>query len=144
GDLSAALAAITESATVEEATGIRVAPYGALICSAWRGQTRETEQLIETTVAGATSRGEGIGIAVCDYAHAVVSNGLGHYEDAYVAARSASDHREFIVENWGLSELIEAATRTGRTDVAADALTRLAAKSQAAGTPWALGIEARS
>src|SRR5262249_32144028 len=118
--------------------------YGALICNAWRGQTRETLQLIDSTVRGATLRGEGIGIAVCEYARAVMSNGLGQYEAAYTAATSASEHREFIVENWGLSELIEAPSRTGRTEVATDALPRLASKSRAAATSWALGVEARS
>ena len=34
--------------------------------------------------------------------------------------------------------------RTGRTDLATDALDRLATKAQATGTDWALGIEARS
>src|SRR5262249_36779095 len=95
GDFAGALSAIAETATAEEATGIRAAPYGALICSAWRGQARESQQLIESTVRAATSRGEGIGIAVCEYARAVVSNGVGHYEDAYIAAQSASEHHEF-------------------------------------------------
>ena len=49
-----------------------------------------------------------------------------------------------VVENWGLSELIEAAARTGRSDLATPALDRLAVKASAAGTAWALGIEARS
>jgi hypothetical protein len=49
-----------------------------------------------------------------------------------------------VGENWGLSELIEPATRTGRTDLATDALNRLARKARATRTEWALGIEARS
>jgi DNA-binding CsgD family transcriptional regulator len=43
-----------------------------------------------------------------------------------------------------LSELVEPATRTGRTDLATDALERLAMKARATGTAWALGIESRS
>ena len=46
---------------------------------------------------------------------------------------------KIVAENWGLNELIEAATRTGRTDLARDALSRLARKTRAAGTGWALG-----
>jgi ATP/maltotriose-dependent transcriptional regulator MalT len=69
---------------------------------------------------------------------------LGHYEEAVAAARSASEYQEVVAENWGLSELIEPAVRTGRTDLATDALHRLANKTQATGTHWALGIEARS
>jgi ATP/maltotriose-dependent transcriptional regulator MalT len=69
---------------------------------------------------------------------------LGHYEEAVAAARSASEYQEVVAENWGLSELIEPAVRTGRTDLATDALHRLANKTQATGTHWALGVEARS
>jgi DNA-binding CsgD family transcriptional regulator len=115
-----------------------------LICAAWRGQSREALQLIETTVREAGARGEGIGLAVGEYARAVLCNGQGQYEAAFSAARSASEHRELVVENWGLSELIEAATRTGRTDLATNALDRLHVKARATGTGWALGIEARS
>jgi DNA-binding CsgD family transcriptional regulator len=144
GDLAGAAATVSETASVEEATGIRSAPYGALIVSAWRGRPRETAELIETTEREAGARGEGIGLAVGAYARAVLSNGLGHYEDALAAAVSASEHREIVAENWGLSELVEPATRCGRPDLGAVALDRLATKAQAAGTDWARGIEARA
>jgi len=45
---------------------------------------------------------------------------------------------------WALPELIEAASRTGQTQVAADALDRLAAATSVSQTDWALGIHARS
>jgi DNA-binding CsgD family transcriptional regulator len=48
------------------------------------------------------------------------------------------------VENWALGEVIEAAVRSGQTDRAQGALERLGEKARAAGTDWALGIEARS
>lgn len=43
-----------------------------------------------------------------------------------------------------LLELIEAAARSGDTQVASDALNRLAETTRAAGTDFGLGIEARS
>jgi ATP/maltotriose-dependent transcriptional regulator MalT len=61
-----------------------------------------------------------------------------------VAAAAASGYREVVAENWGLSELIEPAMRTGRTGLAEEPLTRLARKARATGTDWARGIEARS
>ena len=115
-----------------------------MILSAWRGRPRETTDLIETTEREAGARGEGIGLAISAYARAVLCNGLGQYEEALAAAASASEHREVVAENWGLSELVEPATRCGRTDLATDALERLAAKAQATRTDWALGIEARA
>ncbi len=81
---------------------------------------------------------------MCEYARAVLCNSSGQYEQALVAARSASESQEVVAENWGLSELIEAATRTGRTGLAAEALKRLARKARATGTDWALGVEARA
>jgi DNA-binding CsgD family transcriptional regulator len=144
GDLADAAATVSETESVQEATGIRSAPYGALIVSAWRGGAPETRDLIETTERDAEVRGEGIGLAISAYARAVLCNGLGLYEEALAAAVAASEHREVVAENWGLSELTEPATRCGRTDLATDAMNRLAAKAQATRTDWALGIEARA
>ncbi len=144
GDLAAARALVLETASVEEATGIRSAPYGALILSAWRGSRQETTDLIERTEREAGARGEGIGLAISAYARAVLCNGLGQYEEALAAATSASEHREVVAENWGLSELVEPATRCGRIDLATDALERLTAKARATRTDWALGVEARA
>jgi DNA-binding CsgD family transcriptional regulator len=125
-------------------TGIRAAPYGALILSAWRGTPDETTELIDATERDARARGEGIGLAISAYARAVLSNGLGLYDQALAAAVTASEYREVVAENWGLSELIEPATRCGRIDLATHAMNRLATKAQAAGTDWALGVQARS
>ena len=144
GELSAAASAVADTDWVQEATGISSAPYGAMILGAWQGRPRETRKLIEMTHREAGSRGEGIGVAISEYARAVLCNGLGQYEEALVAACSTSEHQEVVGENWGLSELIEPAVRVGRTDLATDALDRLARKARATRTEWALGVEARS
>lgn len=84
-------------------------------------------------------------MTVAQWTTALLYNGLGRYEDALVAAEQASeDPRELHASNCGLIELIEAAARTGRFERAADALDRLAEMTQASGTCWALGVEARS
>jgi len=145
GDLIAAAALVEESRSVHEAAGIAEAPYGALILTGWRGQASEARELIEVTIGEATARGEGVGVAICEYSHAVLCNGLGQYDEALAAARGAcADPREMVAHNWGMTELIESAARTGRTDLAAEALQRLTMKAQACRTHWALGIEARS
>ena len=60
------------------------------------------------------------------------------------AQRSTEYLGEMITPPWPAVELIEAAARSGRGEVAADALRRLAEITSASGTDWALGIEARS
>jgi ATP/maltotriose-dependent transcriptional regulator MalT len=45
---------------------------------------------------------------------------------------------------WSLPELVEAAARKGDTELARDALTRLAETTEPCATDWALGIEVRS
>jgi DNA-binding CsgD family transcriptional regulator len=72
-------------------------------------------------------------------------NGLGRYAEALAAATKASDDTpELFVAMWALSELIEAASRTGDDEVAADALVRLGEQTRGCDSDWALGIEARS
>jgi DNA-binding CsgD family transcriptional regulator len=113
--------------------------------AAWRGREGEAGDLIEASMREVVPRGEGIGVTVTQWASALLSNGLGKYQDALVAARQAGEHpQELGVANWGLTELVEAAARSGVTELAADALERLSAMTRASGTDWALGIEARS
>jgi len=90
------------------------------------------------------SRHEGVGIGVAQWAVALLENGFGHYQDALVVAEQAAEQREEVASTkWALVELIEAAARSG-SDAGADALRALTVMTQASGTDWALGLEARS
>jgi DNA-binding CsgD family transcriptional regulator len=79
-----------------------------------------------------------------DSARAVLFNGLARYDEALAAAAAACAHDGLGLYALGLVELIEAAARTGQPDVAVPALDRLAERTRASATDWALGIEARS
>ncbi|MFI6058322.1 ATP-binding protein [Streptomyces sp. NPDC051286] len=145
GELETAASLAAESRSVHQAAGIAEAPYGALVLTAWRGQVRECQELVAATLGEARARGEGIGVAICEYARAVLYNSLGQYDEAFKAALSAcADPTEMVAHNWGMPELIESAVRTGNTDLAELTLDRLTAKAQACRTDWALGIESRS
>ncbi len=146
GELTEASLLIGELQAAQEATGIRLAPYAALGVAARRGRHAEAAALIEATVREVSERGEGRGILFADWASALLSNSLGHYQEAMTAAQSAISSPELAaaIPRWALVELIEAATRSGRNDIAADALGRLAVDTSASGTDWALGLEARS
>ena len=145
GELAAAASLVEESRSVHEAAGIAEAPYGALVLTAWQGHARDGRELIDVAIGEASARGEGVGVAICEYSHAVLCNGLGQYEEALAAACGAcADPTEMVAHNWGMVELIESAVRTGRTDLAGEALQRLTTKAQACRTHWALGVAARS
>ncbi len=145
GHFTAAAQLIAEADAVAEAIGTRVAPYGALVLAALRGQESESSSLIGATIEEATLGGQGTAVQYAYWARAVVMNGLGRYEEALAAAIEASDDTpELFVSMWTLSELIEAATRTANTELAATALTRLDEHTRASDAEWALGIAARA
>jgi DNA-binding CsgD family transcriptional regulator len=79
------------------------------------------------------------------WATAVLSNGLGRYDEALAAAEQGGKYPDELgVATWSMVELIEAAARTGCPERAAGALQRVSSAAAASGTDWALGIEARS
>ncbi|WP_433297261.1 ATP-binding protein [Pseudonocardia sp. CA-142604] len=145
GDPEAAASVVDEARAVREATGSERPLYEVMVLGSWQGREEYALPLIEASMTDVVSRGEGIGASVAQWASALLLNGLGRYEEALIPARAAGDcPQELAAANWGLVELIESAARSGATDVAADALERLSAMTQASGTDWALGVESRS
>jgi DNA-binding CsgD family transcriptional regulator len=144
GDFLAAAALVAEVDTVCEATGSYAAPFTAMMLAALRGRHAEASRLIEATIAEATAGGQGIAVAYAHWTAAILANGLGQYADALAAASQASeDTATLYISMWALPELIEAAVRSGNEAVAAAALERLADFTQAGGTDFGLGIQAR-
>ncbi|GLZ48854.1 LuxR family transcriptional regulator [Actinomycetospora sp. NBRC 106375] len=145
GDLRRAASLAAEAGAVTEATGTRHAPYGALLVAGMRGREAEAVPLIEGTVREATAGGQGIAVQYARWSQAILGNGLGRYDEALVAAQDASeDTPELFVSTWCVSELVEAAVRCGRPDRAHDGLERLVEATEASGSDWALGMQARS
>jgi DNA-binding CsgD family transcriptional regulator/tetratricopeptide (TPR) repeat protein len=143
GELEQGAALVAEAQAVADATGSQLGPYGALGVAAWRGREAEATKLIQATMDGVTSRGEGRGIT-SQYAAALLYNGLGHYDKALTAAELVCEYDDIGVLGWSLTELVEAAVRSGQPARASDALKRLSETTRASGTDWALGAEARS
>jgi DNA-binding CsgD family transcriptional regulator len=145
GDLEAAASLVAEAEAVVEATGSQLAPQGAIALAAWRGREAEASALIQASRQDVERRGEGLWLIATDWASAVLFNGLGRYEDALAAAeQAAEDPHELGLSTWVPTEIIEAAVRSGDPERAAGPLRRLQEISRAAGTDWALGVEARS
>jgi DNA-binding CsgD family transcriptional regulator/tetratricopeptide (TPR) repeat protein len=145
GDFAAAAALIAETAAVCAATGAHAAPFAAMLTASLRGDHAEAARLIEATIADAEATSQGIAATCAHWAAAVLNNGLGRYADALAAARYASQETPALyMAMWALPELVEAAARCGESQLAAEALERLAATTRPGGTDLGLGIEARS
>ncbi len=146
GDLPAAAVMLDAANAVTESTGIPSAPYGALLLAAWQGRESEVVALVQASTAEALSRREGFGLIITGFAEAMLGNSLRRYGEAARAAEIARGYPAAMgVEPWGvLVELVEGATRSGQSARASDAFRELAVTTQASGSDWALGIEARS
>ena len=145
GNLAGAGRLVDQVQVVTDASDIRRFPHAALALEAFRGDERQARQLIETTSKESIARGEGLAATVSSWARAVLCNGRGQYEEAFLAARAAiSDPNDFWYWGWSAVELIEAASRTDRAAEARPVLERLGESTDASGTEWALGVHARS
>ena len=145
GDFAAAAALIAETDAACAATGARSAPFAAMLTASLRGDHAEAAPLIEVTIAEAEARGQGIAATSAHWAAAILNNGLGRYQEALAAAQYASQETPpLYMSMWALPELVEAAARCNNSQLAADALERLAETTRPGGTDFGLGIEARS
>jgi DNA-binding CsgD family transcriptional regulator len=155
GELTAAEALHQELQTVTQelqaATDVigsslfQYVPYVAITLAAFRGDQTALTQLTEATTQVAMTQGEGGPLTWVETMNAMLNNGLGHYGDAITVAHRAAGQPGFAdPSQWAAAELVEAAVRSGATDIATDALRRLMETTSACSTDWALGVEARS
>jgi DNA-binding CsgD family transcriptional regulator len=144
GTLEAAAELLDEAGAIADATGTAPIVFARLLLAGFRGDEAQASALIEASEPTAIARGEGVVLTFGEYARAILHNGLGHYQAALGPAQSASAQGELMLSVWSLPEVVEAATRCGRTELAAGALERLRERTQAAGSELALGLEARS
>jgi DNA-binding CsgD family transcriptional regulator len=144
GEFAAAASLVEEVAAAGAASGAQTPPYGAVALAAWRGREAEATEIFDRSRKALAADGEGVGITFVEWMTAVLYNGLGRYEQAHVAARSASDHPRDLWSAMYLHELVEAAARSGNRASALAALQELSEITRVSGTDWALGLEARS
>jgi DNA-binding CsgD family transcriptional regulator len=166
GELNAGAALSQELQAVTEATGANFGPHAALIVAAMRGRPDQVTSLIDAARSDLNQRGEGYGMTTAYLASALANNGAGNYQAALhsasglealniqtPASSSADFPRDHRQSSWLLArlsmvafltvEVVEAAARCGRRDIAADALGELAEVTTGSGTDWGCGVEAR-
>ncbi|WP_435862919.1 helix-turn-helix transcriptional regulator [Streptomyces phaeochromogenes] len=144
GEFATASALIDEADAITRATGN--APQGctSLMLVAWRDDERQAMKLIDAGIRTATAKGEGRALGQAGYFTSVLYNGLARYDVALDHAQRACEYEDMGCFGWYLAESVEAGVRSGNRDAAVAALARLVETTDAAGTDWALGIQARS
>jgi DNA-binding CsgD family transcriptional regulator len=143
GRLTDAAALVEEDRMVADITGNPPIGYAAMLLAALRG-TDAASRLITAARDEALALGEGRTVNFAGYATALLNNGLGRHDIAVQAAREVFD-RDVVAgyQMMVVSELAEAASRTGDTDLVVAAVHRMSERARATPTHWALGIEAR-
>ena len=116
---------------MSEATGSNLATYGAIGLAAWQGREDEVRRLVDATMSEAVARGEGIGVTVTHWASALLSNGLGRYEDALAAAREAAKYQQELERAELGLDRVDRGSRAERCDRAGDRRTRAALRDDA-------------
>lgn len=144
GEFARATELAAEGDAITRATEAAPLRYAQLLLAAWRGGRAEVAALHAASVQQAEGRRNGNEVAFGQYALSVLCNGLGDYPAAQEAAARACEAHELTHSNLALPELVEAASRAGQPERAAVALEQLSARALATGTPWALGLAARS
>ena len=108
------------------------------------GNEPELSELIRTSVSEAQARGEGLALTITEFLSGTLYIGLGRYDAAMTAVGQPERYAEEGPAIWTLTELIEAAVRSGQPHLTGGALERIIETTRAAGTDWALGVEARA
>jgi DNA-binding CsgD family transcriptional regulator len=144
GEYADASALLEESYAVSQATGTSLLVQARQMVAAYRGDEAEALELIDVGRQDASARGQGMALSMIECANALLFNGLGRYDEALAPAQRACAQDELSLYALALIELIEAAVRSKRPELAATALERLSERARASGTDWALGLEARS
>jgi DNA-binding CsgD family transcriptional regulator len=143
GDFDTAADAIAELEAITKATGTHLAPYAQLLLAAFRGQ-EDALPLIESTIRDAGTSGQELGALWAEWASAILFNGLARYDRALASAqRAAEETPPLQFSPWASAELVEAAVRSARPEIAAGALEPVMAATAPCNTDWGLGIQAR-
>jgi DNA-binding CsgD family transcriptional regulator len=143
GEPTTAERMIDEDHLIAEATGNPPVADTEVMLAAWRGHEPEASDLIEAAVQDAVARGSGRLAGFAAYASSVLYNGLGRPDAARDAAWQAFERGQLGHGPLVVSELAEAAARTGDTATVRTALEWLSERTRVVTSEWVLGIEAR-
>jgi DNA-binding CsgD family transcriptional regulator len=142
GEISLARSLVEQVNMVTDALDNRSSPNASLFLAAFCGEDADVRQLVETM--GTKDSQSGSEAMALLWARALLCNSRGKYEEAFrVATAALRDPSDLWYSGWSGVELIEAASRTGRTRDAETTMDLLAESTAACGSEWALAVQAR-
>jgi DNA-binding CsgD family transcriptional regulator len=135
-----------EAADISASIGVPPpATTGVLLeLRAWQGREEESRALAEMTAQWGQQRGAAVLEVFALMGLTVLELGLGRYAEALGCGMRIYDDDPPGFGNRILPEIVEAGARGGDRGAAEAALARLADRAAASGTPWAMGVLARS
>lgn len=146
GEMEKAEQSYAEAAEISTLIGIPApATTGVLLeVRAWQGREKESRETAEVTTLWGSQQGAEILEVFAWFGLTILDIGLGDYAAAAKYADEIYDRDPPGFGNRVLPEVVEAGVRTGDIRHAASALDRLTQRAEASGTPWAIGMLARS
>ncbi|MDV3128609.1 LuxR C-terminal-related transcriptional regulator [Mycobacterium sp. 21AC1] len=139
GEFTMAATLLDEAEAISAATNNKPIRYHRLHLAAWQGGAGDAVGLLESAAEVAVRKGEGRLLGVCSGISAILYNGLGRYEEAFIAVGQACEYDDFGFGGWCLFELVEAAMRNSEPAIAEQAVRRLKETAGGSGTDWGLG-----
>ncbi|MFD6186012.1 LuxR C-terminal-related transcriptional regulator [Streptomyces goshikiensis] len=146
GNLAVAESHFAEFKDIADATGAdpRFSHPTDVMLHAWRGDEAATMSAVRAQRELYPELPGGIQVQLARAATVVLELGRRRYPQAQAAAQDVLDDPPPHCGGLSLPGLVEAAIRNDDPDVARRALHHLAERATASGTPWALGLLARS
>lgn len=148
GRLQAAETTLAEGREISRAIGnpgiVGASGAGELFRLVWRGREQEARAAATALSRDGIERGQGAGVTHALSALAILELSLGNYQAALECARDVYEENLLFLGTLTLPDLVEAGVRGGDRQLAEDALDRFWERALASGTPWALGLHARS
>jgi DNA-binding CsgD family transcriptional regulator len=111
---------------------------------AWAGEAEGTRTALAAQIEISTAFGSDTVVLDSHWALAILYIGAARYEEALAETDFLCARNVIGYPTEALPLAVEAAVRSGQTDKAERALAQLESRAVASGTPWALGLLARS
>lgn len=146
GHMNDAENSYAEAAEISALIGVPTpATTGVLLeVRAWQGRERESRDVASSTADWGREKGASILEIFARMGLTVLELGLGRYPEALTLGLQIFHDDPPGFGNRVLPEVVEAGVRSGDHAAARAALARLSERANAAATPWALGVLARS